>query len=98
MKRQGPSRPGQKTFSLGTAREPFEAWCRRNGYDERTVFLCGWIALQRISHEDRIKLFLELEKAADRNFELEDDKAAIAAQSQSRPAEKTPSQGSRRAG
>lgn len=69
--RPAPGRPGQKTFSLGTAREPFESWCRRNGYEERTVVLAGWLAVQRMTHDQRIELFADLERAAGRGYDLD---------------------------
>jgi hypothetical protein len=96
----GRSRPGQKYFSLGTAREPFEAWCRDNAYDERAVMLAGWVALAGMTHDERVKLFRGLEALEKAGFDIQKiggEKPATAAV-QTRPAEKTPSQGSRRAG
>jgi len=91
MSKQGPNRPGQKTFSLGAAREPFETWCKRNGYDERTVFLAGWIALKAMSHDDRISLFERLKNEAQANFQPKEEIAKTAAGDRSGPATSTTS-------
>lgn len=48
---------GQKNFALGEAKAIFERWSRRNGYDEKRVFLAGLIALQRLSLKERQHLF-----------------------------------------
>lgn len=42
---------------MGAARSHFEKWCRDNGYDEKTVFLAGWMALTKMPHEQRTELF-----------------------------------------
>lgn len=96
----GRSRPGQKYFALGKAREPFEAWCRENAYDERVVMLAGWLALLRLNHEQRKQLFRDVDGAEQAGFPANEgrgEKPSTASVSP-RPAEKTPSQGSRRAG
>ena len=99
MTEKGRSRPGQKYFALGSAREPFEAWCRENAYEERMVVLAGWLALAKLSHDERVKLFRGVETAEKSGFPAGqqggDSPSASASQ---RPVETTPSRSSRRAG
>ena len=53
------SKKPQKNFNLGAAHEPFERWCRANGYMPKQVFLAGWLALAQLSHDERIPLMLQ---------------------------------------
>lgn len=96
------SDPGQKNFGLGGARAPFVQWCVANGYDEKTVFLAGVLALQELTHGDRVRYFRLVDEWSRKSFAADEDGTAAVvtrpAEIQERPAEKTPSQGSRRAG
>ena len=114
------TRPEQKSFTLKGARAPYEAWCFRNGYDERTIMLAGWFATMSMPHEDRLVLFRAVQIAEGRAGGPDFSEASIStaleqarheererkgvspaarpAENKSRPAEKTPSRESRRAG
>lgn len=61
--RKASKRPEQKSFTLKGARVPYESWCLRNGYDERTIMLAGWFAMSELSHDDRRVLFRAVEIA-----------------------------------
>lgn len=79
---------GQKAITLGNpAKGDFESWCAANGYAPRTVMLAGWLYLQSISHESRMKHFSEADAKypkrdrdyGDRDAEAGKEPATIAA-------------------
>jgi len=92
------SRSPQKCFTFNAARKPFEEWCEANGYDQNQVALAGWLVLQSLNHEQRTAWFTKVKEAVARDWKPESGgSAAPSAPASQRPAEKTPSQGSRRA-
>lgn len=93
------TRSVQKCFTFNAARKPFEDWCDANGYDQNQVALAGWLLVQSLTHEQRMAWFTKVKEAVTREWKPESGgSAASAAPASQRPAEKTPSQGSRRAG
>lgn len=95
----GGTRSVQKCFTFNAARKPFEEWCEANGYDQTQVVLAGWLVLQSLTHEQRMAWFSKVKEAVAREWKPEQGgSAASSAPASPRPAERTPSQGSRRAG
>lgn len=91
---------GQKNFTLGPVKEIFERWCESNGYKERETFFAAFIAFQAMSHETRKEWFILVERWAQDEFKHDGEWSAAVlktAGSESRPGEKEPSRGSRRA-
>lgn len=112
--KKGRVRPGQKSFQLGELRQTYETWCRESALDDLRVFLAGWTALLAMSPEERMVFFLASARLNNSNYTEEAARAAVkqakaelssqgrsespSASSTSRPAERTPSRDSRRAG
>lgn len=52
----------QKNFKLeANELDAFEAWCRRNNYNDKVVFLAGWRLLTTIGHQERMRYFADLD-------------------------------------
>lgn len=62
-------RPPAKTFVMHAAREVYEEWARKQGYDERRLFLASFIAFTHLSVEMRSRFFEALDEWERGGFE-----------------------------
>lgn len=93
--KQARVRPGMKSVDFGQARALIEQWCHDHAHIERSVLVAGWIAIQMIDSESRLRYLKAAQDAiASGKFDLEGfrkelNKASSANLVHSRPAGST---------